>query len=357
MLSRFDPDTQKTAQLRLLVLENPLEINGAESPNEEPIFETTTTYEKLWKTLLILRQHLGNADLNRFRVNLAVPKTPNKHWIPFTDFWSKHFLKGLGLELANGRLANRFQPIVSRNTVKIFGHELLVHYSDQESQFDAGNLLRHSGNEAERIAIERLCWMACLNGLRKLPQGTLGFVNLNPQLFFCGLTNWTMVERELHQISVSKPQVVLEILESATPYDPSCLREFVVDCRRQGFSIALDDWGRQSHSLAMLELVRPDFLKLEMETVRGCHEDHFRRTMVNGVIDLCRKLKTRIILEGIESCQDWDWAKNTGADLVQGYFLGRPATQPIESLAIPATINLGPHFQSRSAEKIAAVLD
>jgi EAL domain-containing protein (putative c-di-GMP-specific phosphodiesterase class I) len=149
----------------------------------------------------------------------------------------------------------------------------------------------------------------------------------------------------------------MEILESATPYDPSSLREFVVDCRRQGFSIALDDWGRQSRSLAMLELVRPDFLKLEMETVRGCHEDYYRRTIVNGVIELCRKLKTRIILEGIESQQDWDWAKNTGADLVQGYFLGKPTKQPIESLVIPATIMVGPHFQSRGVVENATALE
>jgi EAL domain-containing protein (putative c-di-GMP-specific phosphodiesterase class I) len=348
MSSRFDSASQKSVEMRLLVLENSVDGDGPESLNAEPVFENTTTPEKLWKTLLILRQHLGNTDLNRFQVTLTLPSARDNQWIPLNDFWSRHFLKGLGLELATGRLANRFQPIVSRSTVKIFGHELLVHYADQETQFNAGDLLQHAGNEAERLAIERLCWMACIRGLKNLPLTTLGFVNINPQLFFYGLTNWTIVEQAIQESSVSKSRVVTEILESATPYDPSSLREFVADCRRQGFSIALDDWGRQSHSLAMLDLVRPDFLKLEMETVRGCHEDHYRRTMVNGVIELCRKLKTRIILEGIESRQDWDWAKNTGADLVQGYFLGRPVTQPIESLAIPATIVLGPHFQSRS---------
>jgi EAL domain-containing protein (putative c-di-GMP-specific phosphodiesterase class I) len=357
MSSRFDSASQKTVEMRLHVLENSMDGDGAESQIAEPIFETTITHETLWKTLLVLRQHLGNADLNRFRVSLALAGSRDNQCIPLVDFWSRHFLKGLGLELTTGCLANRFQPIVSRSTMKIYGHELLVHYADQETQFNAGDLLRHAGNDAERLAIERLCWMACIRGLKNLPTGMLGFVNVNPQLFFNGLTNWTIVEHALQESSVSKARVVTEILESATPYDPSSLREFVADCRRQGFSIALDDWGRQSHSLAMLDLVRPDFLKLEMETVRGCHEDHYRRTMVNGIIELCRKLKTRIILEGIESRQDWDWAKNTGADLVQGYFLGRPVTQPIESLAIPATIVLGPHFQSRNVVEHAATAE
>ncbi len=319
--------------------------SSGEQISETAILRTTVPSPQLWQVLLEWRDHLGNEDLSQFRIRYKTTDQAFTRSIPFLDFWRHHFVSGLRDELTRGKLGCKFQSIWTRENREVFGYELLINFKDHDLDLSGGDLFQRVLDEQERLTLEGVSWIACLHALSSLPDGALGFVNLNPEIFFRGITDWRRTMAYLGQ-EVCRSRIVLELLETSGSYCERSLREFARDCRRRGFLLAIDDWGQHQGNLAILETVRPDFVKLEVEMVRGAHAHRFRRSLVEGVIELCRSLNIKIVLEGIETESDWRWAKASQADFLQGYFLGRPLRLPIECRLPIATI-------SRSAARAA----
>lgn len=306
------------------------------------IVHAVVPQSRLWQTLMTWREHLAGVDVADLFVRVKYStKFPMKHQtreIPFAAFWRLHFLQGLTDELKRGTLQCKFQPIVSRVHRSIFGYELLANFRDEKFDLGAVEILRQARGEQERLALEGLFWTTSLKQLRHLPGNALGFVNLNPEIFFQGITDWRRTDRELVASSVPPSRVVVELLETETPYEECQLKSFVAECRRRGFAIAIDDWGQHLGNLKILESTRPDFIKLEVQMVKGAYNDPYRRRMIESVIELCRSLDTRVVLEGIETVEDWEWAKDSLADFLQGYHLGRPQRSPVDCPLPTATI-------------------
>jgi EAL domain-containing protein (putative c-di-GMP-specific phosphodiesterase class I) len=303
------------------------------------IVHSVVPQNRLWQTLMAWREHLVGVDIGDLLVRVKYSAKHPTREIPFADFWRLHFLQGLTDELKRGTLRCKFQPIVSRVHQSIFGYELLANFHDEKLDLGAYDLFRQVHDARERLALEGLLWTSALKQLRHLPNNKLGFVNLNPEIFFQGITDWRRTDRELAKASIAPSRMVVEILESETPYDFGELKNFVSECRRRSFTIAVDDWGQHSGNLTVLEAVRPDFVKLDVQTVRGASTDPYRRTLVEGVIDFCRSLDTKVVLEGIETADDWEWAKDSRAEFLQGYHFGRPNRSPVDCWLPTATIN------------------
>jgi EAL domain-containing protein (putative c-di-GMP-specific phosphodiesterase class I) len=46
--------------------------------------------------------------------------------------------------------------------------------------------------------------------------------------------------------------------------------------------------------------------------------------MFDASLDLARKLKMEAVAEGVEDEADWDFLRQSGCDLAQGYFIAKP---------------------------------
>lgn len=98
--------------------------------------------------------------------------------------------------------------------------------------------------------------------------------------------------------------------------------------RRAGFRVALDDLGAGYSSLNLLARLRPDFVKLDMELIRGIDVDPYKAVVVDKLLDLAREVGAISVVEGVETEGEWRWAEAHGADLVQGFLCARPQADP-----------------------------
>jgi EAL domain-containing protein (putative c-di-GMP-specific phosphodiesterase class I) len=124
-------------------------------------------------------------------------------------------------------------------------------------------------------------------------------------------------------------RVVLEITERALTSRPADLLAAVAAARERGWGVALDDVGADIRSLALMPLLRPDVIKLDLRLVQD-QPDAEIAAIVNAVNAEAERTGALILAEGIETERQLFTARAMGARLAQGWYFGRPAELPSE---------------------------
>jgi EAL domain-containing protein (putative c-di-GMP-specific phosphodiesterase class I) len=94
--------------------------------------------------------------------------------------------------------------------------------------------------------------------------------------------------------------------------------------RDAGFRVALDDVGAGYSSLNLLHQLRPDFVKLDMDLIRGVDGDPYKALIAGKIIEIATALGIETIAEGIETPGELEWAQTNGATYAQGFGIARP---------------------------------
>lgn len=96
-----------------------------------------------------------------------------------------------------------------------------------------------------------------------------------------------------------------------------------------GVAIAIDDFGTGYSSLAYLQRLPVDTLKIDQSFVRNLRAAESGQDstfIVEAIITLARGLGLKVLAEGVETEDQWQWLSQMGCDAMQGYFFGRPVS-------------------------------
>lgn len=124
---------------------------------------------------------------------------------------------------------------------------------------------------------------------------------------------------------------MLELTERSLLAHPAEVLRFVNQARDDGLGIALDDVGADPASLAMLDLVAPDVVKLDLRLIQNTPARAQARTLA-AVMAYQERTEASVLAEGIETPRHPEQAIALGADLGQGWLFGRPAPLPATPL-------------------------
>jgi hypothetical protein len=94
-----------------------------------------------------------------------------------------------------------------------------------------------------------------------------------------------------------------------------------------GWGVALDDVGAEPAGLAVLPLVRPDVIKLDLRLLRGRTTAEVAH-IVNTVRAQAERTDAAVLAEGIETINHARAAAATGATIGQGFLYGHPGPLP-----------------------------
>jgi len=137
----------------------------------------------------------------------------------------------------------------------------------------------------------------------------------------------------------------LEITETTAMVDPRRSIEVLSALARMGVRLSIDDYGTGQSSLAYLQKLPVDRLKMDRSFVTGMVDDEANAAIVRSTIDLARVLQFDIIAEGVEDDATLLRLQAMRCDDAQGFGLGRPVAAP-----------LLPELIRRIEERLPAVL-
>jgi EAL domain-containing protein (putative c-di-GMP-specific phosphodiesterase class I) len=124
--------------------------------------------------------------------------------------------------------------------------------------------------------------------------------------------------------SLEPSDVVFEVIESDQMTDPDHTRRICEYLRQHGFRYAIDDLGAGTNDLEMIELLRPDYVKID-KTVIWNRDEPASQELIRLTVAIARRVGAEVIAEGIESPRIATDIRQMGIHLMQGYFFGKPA--------------------------------
>jgi EAL domain-containing protein (putative c-di-GMP-specific phosphodiesterase class I) len=236
--------------------------------------------------------------------------------------------EGLVCNFIGMRLASVFQPVV-RADGKVVGREALLRASILEHGELTQGLTSHSAFE-EAVKINRLVLfdrlvrtIHLLNHSNRFAEHELLFLNVHPRLLTSVSDHGRIFEHILHYYSVPTSRVVIEIKESAVK-DAARLEDAVRNYRSLGYKIAVDNFGTAHSSLERMLRLQPDIVKLDGALIRATEYTPSLTGVISGLVDKFHSGGAQVAITGIETARQLEIARQFGADLLQGDYLGRP---------------------------------
>ncbi|MBY6537496.1 GGDEF domain-containing protein [Rhodococcus sp. BP-349] len=225
--------------------------------------------------------------------------------------------------IADGGPAIVFQPVLSVSTGRVMGYEAL-------SRFPSGHGTTQSwfldaAADGLQIPLELAAVRRAVAASRDLPTDVFLAVNVSAT---------TIVATDLVPIldeAAECRRVVVEITEHDLVSDYTALGAALDHLRDEGLSISVDDVGAGYSGLRQLVEIKPDVIKLDASIVRGIDTDPMRRAAASALTTFAAAIGAECVYEGIETPQELESARSLGADMVQGFLLGRPTSTPILS--------------------------
>ena len=129
---------------------------------------------------------------------------------------------------------------------------------------------------------------------------------------------------------VAPDAVMFEVTESGLIGNLARALEVSSRLRLRRFRLSIDDFGTGHSSLVQLRDIPFNELKIDHSFVHGASIDDKLRAIYGASLSLGQQLKLQVVAEGVENRADWDFVRDSGCDLAQGYFVARP--MPAEHL-------------------------
>jgi EAL domain-containing protein (putative c-di-GMP-specific phosphodiesterase class I) len=118
--------------------------------------------------------------------------------------------------------------------------------------------------------------------------------------------------------------ISLEVTESVAMTQVAPCLENLARLRMRGFKLSADDFGVGYSSLQQLVRVPFQEMKLDRSFVSSVHTNPRAAVVLDATVSLARNLGMATVGEGVETAEDWDYLRDLGCDVAQGYFIGRP---------------------------------
>jgi predicted signal transduction protein with EAL and GGDEF domain len=180
---------------------------------------------------------------------------------------------------------------------------------------------------AERLGA-RILLLACRQRQawrKQLPDYARVAVNLSARQLRSGTLHEIVLDC-LTQTGLPAELLELEITESQALTDLARSNAQLQALRREGISIALDDFGVGFSSLSYLDALPATSLKIDRSFIHAIDNSTRRADLVKGVCGLGHAMNLIVVVEGVESLATAAWLKSIGCDRAQGYAIARPLT-------------------------------
>lgn len=219
-----------------------------------------------------------------------------------------------------------YQPKYSAHSRKLVGAEALVRWRRADGAlipplkfiplFERnGNIIRLDEYVFRAVCRQQKEWQK--QGQKLLPVS----VNISRvSLYYSSVVE--KYESMIRSFDLDSKYIQLEITESAT-IDNNEIFNLLEQFHMAGFKILLDDFGSGYSSLATLNRMHFDTIKLDKSLVDYIGDDNGEK-LLNSITKMAQSFGMEITAEGVETVEQLMFLCNLDCDDIQGYYFSRP---------------------------------
>jgi EAL domain-containing protein (putative c-di-GMP-specific phosphodiesterase class I) len=137
----------------------------------------------------------------------------------------------------------------------------------------------------------------------------------------------SLVSTCLDKYELDPKYLELEVTETMVLDNIDAMLGKLNEIKEMGVSISIDDFGTGYSSFSYIKQLPASTLKLDMEFIKEIPDNKADMAVVDGMIVLAHNLGMKVVAEGVESQEQYDFLAEHKCDLIQGYLINKPLSE------------------------------
>jgi diguanylate cyclase (GGDEF)-like protein/PAS domain S-box-containing protein len=221
-----------------------------------------------------------------------------------------------------------YQPQIHAPSGRVVGVEALIRWQHPErGNIPPSDFISLAEDTGQIIPIsEWVLATACRDAhqLNSLGLGEITMaVNISPMQFqrpgFLA-----SIEQVLASSGLTSTLLELELTEGVLMDSAEQAIQALRNLRALGVQIALDDFGTGFSSLSYLKRLPINRIKIDRSFVRDVISDRYDAAIIDGVVAMAGKMGLEVLVEGVETAEQFGYLQQRHCDYFQGFYFARP---------------------------------
>jgi len=217
-----------------------------------------------------------------------------------------------------------FQPIISLTDGTVLGYEALSRGPQNSYMQNPEILLKVAEECGASWELEELFRSKALESICNSKLNVKIFLNINPAIFDSLKFKNLFTKEYLKKYNLKCENIIFEITERDVIKNMNSFKETIEYCKNQNYQIAIDDAGSGNSGLNRICYIKPHYIKLDMELIRGIDKCSTKQAIVKSMYEFSKLTDCNLIAEGIETEDELKALIDIGVQFGQGYFIQRP---------------------------------
>lgn len=132
------------------------------------------------------------------------------------------------------------------------------------------------------------------------------------------------IKKCLEDNYLNPSSLVLEITEQLAINDLARTRQTILDIKKLGVRLALDNFGTGYSALSSIRALPFDIIKINRNAVASTGDEAYSRAFIRSIADIGKALGAEICVEGVETQQQNTVFRNMGIKYTQGFYFDQP---------------------------------
>lgn len=251
----------------------------------------------------------------------------SQQWNPLTEIEGFIEMNWVDEVIQKELITCHFQPIVD-SAEQVFAFELLARFQHEDGSMIYPNEIFSTAKKRGRLyALDRLCRMTAVRHSTKIQ--TKVFINFIPTSIYSPEFCLKSTVSLANELGIDPSRFVFEVVETEQVEDINHLKRILTYYKEKGFQYALDDVGEGFSTIDLLASLQPHYMKLDMKYVQGVALDATKQQIAQSFLNKAIEIGSVPLAEGVEKRADFEWLKQIGYQLFQGYLFGKPTPLPL----------------------------
>lgn len=233
-------------------------------------------------------------------------------------------------DVNNNEFKLYYQPIVSLNTGKLTGFEVLIRWFHPEwGLIPPQKFIQRTEENGLIIALGRwILKQSCLQMVKwqkRFKKFSLQNISVNVSSLQLSQYDFPFqVLNIIEQTGLDNNCLKLEITESTILNNSDALKDKLLVLKKADIKLSMDDFGTGYSALSYLHSFPFDTLKIDRSFIINFTQQKEKEKIIQTIINLAHNLDMDVIAEGIETAEESNKLKEMKCDFGQGYFYSRP---------------------------------
>ena len=231
-------------------------------------------------------------------------------------------IKMVKIALDDYKIVSYFQPIINNKNGEIEKYESLVRLIDQDgnvlSPFEFLNVSKKGSyykNITDRVLENSFSMLSHIK--------TKLSINLSTRDIEKKETTDKIFDL-LNKHKDTRDRLVFEILEDENIRNYALIKDFILQVKKMGVKVAIDDFGAGYSNFERLLDFEPDILKIDGSLVKNILHDDYNKNLIETIVDFAKKQNIETIAEYVENEEIYKYLCTIGVDYSQGFYFGKP---------------------------------